>query len=137
MHRYQEVSQEDPWGCAAACVASLMAIPYVRAKRWLEKEKGLSVSEKPYGFEIDEIANALFKRGTKVIADWNPSSPVPDGAILCIYSRVRYRDFHYVLKVPGGYMDPWFDLKEGQMVGKVRASLPKGTKIYVALVPAL
>lgn len=34
-------------------------------------------------------------------------------------------------------MDPWFDLKEGQMVGKVRASLPKGTKIYVALVPAL
>jgi hypothetical protein len=113
-----------------------MAVPYARAKRWLEREKGLSVSAKPYGFEIDEIVNALFKRGLKRIADWNPSVPLPDGTIVCIYSRVRYRDFHYVLKVPGGYMDPWFDLREGVMVGKVRASLPKGTKIYVALLPA-
>lgn len=137
MHQYQEVSQEDPWGCAAACVASLMGVPYARAKRWLEKEKGRPVSEEPSGFEIDEIVNALFKRGVKLVADWNPTVPLPDGAILCIHSRVRYRDYHYLLKAPGGYMDPWFDLKEGQMVGKVRASLPKGTKIYVALVPAL
>ncbi|WP_411851323.1 hypothetical protein ACLB90_01645 [Stenotrophomonas sp. LGBM10] len=135
MQKYREVSQEDTWGCAAACVASLMAVPYARAKRWLEKEKGKPVGARPQGFEIDEIANALFKQGVKVVADWHPPSPPPEGSIVCVHSPVRYRDYHYLLKVPGGYMDPWFDLKKGVMEGKLRASLPRGTKIFVALIP--
>ncbi len=135
MEKFYEVSQEDVWGCAAACVASLMAVPYKRAKRWLEKEKGDKVSAKQKGFEIDEIAKALHKQGVKVIADWNPPSPLPNGTIVCIHSRVRYKDFHYLLKVPKGYMDPWVDLKEGELKGKWRQGLPKGTKVYVALIP--
>lgn len=135
MQRFAEVSQEDEWGCAAACVASLIAVPYERAKRWLVKEKGAAVSAKHKGFEVDEIARALFKQGTKVIADWNPPATLPDGTIVCLYSRVRFRDFHYVLKVPGGYMDPWFDLKQDKLEAKWRPALPKGTQVYVALIP--
>ncbi len=141
MHQYGVVSQEDEWGCAAACVASLMAVDYKRAKRWLEKAKGEGVDAGEKGFEIDEIANALFGQGVKVVADWNPPEVLPDGTIVCIHSRVRYQDYHYLLKVPGGYMDPWYDLaevgKDEQRVGRFRESLPRGAKLVVALVPSV
>jgi len=140
VHQYGVVSQEDEWGCAAACVASLMRVDYKRAKRWLEKAKGKGIDSKPAGFEIDEIANALFEQGFKVVADWNPPEALPDGAIVCIHSRVRYQYYHYLLKVPGGYMDPWYDLldvgKDEKRVGKFRESLPSGTRLVVALLPS-
>lgn len=62
MRKYELVSQDDEWGCAAACVASILDIPYQRAKRLLEKEKSAEINDKPKGFEIDEIAHALYKK---------------------------------------------------------------------------
>lgn len=135
MRKYELVSQDDEWGCAAACVASILDIPYQRAKRLLEKEKSAEINDKPKGFEIDEIAHALYKKNVKVVADWNPPAKLPSGTIVCIHSRVRYASYHYLLKVPGGYMDPWFDLKDGVMEAQLRAELPKGTKLVVALIP--
>ncbi|MEA9559116.1 hypothetical protein [Xanthomonas campestris] len=135
MPKYDLVSQEDEWGCAAACVASLLNIPYSRAKRLLEREKRAGIDDEPEGFEIDEIARALYSKGVKVIADWNPPSKLPSGTIVCVHSRVRYASYHYLLKVPGGYMDPWFDLIEDCREAKVRKDIPKGTKIVVALIP--
>ncbi|CAD0363543.1 hypothetical protein CFBP498_48930 (plasmid) [Xanthomonas hortorum pv. vitians] len=135
MRKYELVSQDDEWGCAAACVASILDIPYQRAKRLLEKEKSAGINDKPKGFEIDEIAHALYKKNVKVVADWNPPAKLPSGTIVCIHSRVRYASYHYLLKVPGGYMDPWFDLKDGVMEAQLRAELPKGTKLVVALIP--
>ncbi|WP_235444031.1 MULTISPECIES: hypothetical protein [Xanthomonas] len=135
MPKYDLVSQKDEWGCAAACVASLLNIPYSRAKRLLEREKRAGIDDEPEGFEIDEIAKALYSKGVKVIADWNPPSKLPSGTIVCVHSRVRYASYHYLLKVPGGYMDPWFDLIEDCREAKVRKDIPKGAKIVVALIP--
>ncbi|WP_258079599.1 hypothetical protein [Xanthomonas arboricola] len=61
---------------------------------------------------------------------------MPSGTIVCIHSRVRYASYHYLLKVPGGYMDPCFDLKKGIMAARLRAELPKNTKLIVKLAPA-
>ncbi len=133
MTRYEDVAQTDEWGCAAACVASLLNAPYDQALKWLEHEKGKSVDQRPEGFEIDEIAHALFGQGIKVVADWYPVDPIPDGSILCIHGPGRYKGYHYVLKVPGGYMDPWFDLVPNVRRACVRASLPEKTSVYVAL----
>ncbi len=117
-----------------------MVVDYQVAKGWLEKAKEKDIDAKPKGFEIDEIANALFEHGVKVVADWNPQDPLPDGTIVCIQDDGQYKDYHYLLKVPGGYMDPWFDLekvgKDGKRVGKFRESLPKRTELVVALLPS-
>ncbi|WP_258079282.1 hypothetical protein [Xanthomonas arboricola] len=136
MRKYELVSQKDEWGCAAACVASILDISYQRAKRLLEKEKAGEIDDYPEGFEIDEIAHVLYKKDVKVVADWNPPAKLPSGTIVCIHSRVKYKSYHYLLKVPGGYMDPWFDLKKGIMAARLRAELPKNANLIVALVPA-
>lgn len=133
MTQYLEVAQADEWGCAAACVASLVGASYDQALKWLEHEKGKRADQRPKGFEIDEIAHALFAQGVKVVADWYPPDSIPEGSILCIHGPGRYQYYHYVLKVPGGYMDPWVDLEPGRMKASIRTSLPGETSVYVAL----
>ncbi|WP_274496562.1 hypothetical protein [Xanthomonas campestris] len=107
MRKYEVVSQEDEWGCAAACVASILDIPYQRAKRLLEKEKSAGINDKPEGFEIDEIAHALYKKDVKVVADWNPSTSAQlrpgvrgeSAARLCPWARVSAAWSHRLRRI--------------------------------------
>jgi predicted double-glycine peptidase len=57
--QYDLVSQDDEWGCGAACMASLLGIPYQKAKQLVEEVKGRSINAKPYGLEPHHIAIAL------------------------------------------------------------------------------
>ena len=132
--KYELVSQEDEWGCGAACVASLLGISYRKAKQLVEKEKKLSVNDEPCGLELHHIAIALQKEGVKVIADWAPAT-IPAGSIVCIGGKSRYKYEHYILKTQSGWMDPWYDLDEGNMVAKYREDYPKGADFLVALIP--
>lgn len=134
MKRFDLVSQEDEWGCGAACVASLLGISYREAKQLVEKEKKLSVNEEPFGLELHHIAIALQKKGVKVIADWDPEE-IPEGSIVCIGGKSRYKDEHYILRTPDGWMDPWYDLKKKHMVAQYREGYPKGANFLVALIP--
>lgn len=142
MKKYELVSQQDAWGCGAACVASLLGISYEDAKKRVEKIKGLSINEgqdRPGpgpGLELHHIAIALYKSGVKVIADWYPDmSTIPVGTIACIGNKTNYKDEHYILMTPEGWMDPWYNLDKGNMSADYRKSFPKGTKLLVALIP--
>ena len=141
MKKYELVSQEDEWGCGAACVASLLGISYGEAKQLAENVKGLSINEgqdRPGpgpGLELHHIAIALQIKGVKVIADWDPAAHHPNGSIICIGGKSRYKYDHYILKTPNGWMDPWFDLKKNNMVAKYREDYPKGADFLVALIP--
>lgn len=132
MAKYDLVSQEDKWGCGAACVASLLDISYAKAKKLVEREKGCSVNAKPRGLELHHIALAL-KKHVKVVADWSPDE-IHDGSIVCISGSAPYDGDHYILKTPHGWMDPWYNLDENTMEAKYRKRLPKGTSFLVALV---
>ena len=135
MKQYDLVSQEDEWGCGVACVASLLGITYQEAKNLVEDIKGRSVNAKPHGLELHHIALALQAEGVKVIADWDSAVHHPDGSIVCIGGKSRYKYEHYILKTPNGWMDPWFDLKKNNMVAKYRDDYPKGADFLVALIP--
>ncbi len=135
MKQYDLVSQEDEWGCGAACVASLLGMTYQEAKYLVEDIKGRSVNAKPHGLELHHIALALQAEGVKVIADWDSAVHHPDGSIICIGGESRYKYEHYILKTPNGWMDPWFDLKKNKMVAKYRDDYPKGADFLVALIP--
>lgn len=140
MKKYELVSQEDEWGCGAACIASLLGISYGAAKKMVEKVKGASVDEgqdRPApgpGLEPHHIAIALHKAGIKVIADWYPAT-IPVGTIACIGNKTNYIDEHYILMTPDGWMDPWYNLEVNNMSARYRKTYPRGTKLLVALVP--
>jgi len=132
--KYELVSQEDKWGCGAACVASLLGVSYQKAKHLVETAKGRSINSKPYGLQLHDIAIALKEEKIKVIADWDPTE-IPDGTIVCISGEVPYDGDHYLLKTPNGWMDPWYNIIENNMVARYRKKYPKGTYFLVALVP--
>ncbi|MBJ6983739.1 hypothetical protein [Luteimonas sp. MC1750] len=100
MAKYDLVTQEDEWGCGAACVASLLDISYPKAKRLVESVKGRSVNARPRGLELHHIARAV-KKHVKLVADWNPGE-LPDGSIVCISGDAPYDGDHYILKNPSG-----------------------------------
>lgn len=134
MKPYDLVTQEDEWGCGAACIASLLAIPYQMAKQLVEEVKGRSVNAGIPGLELHHIAIALQKKRVKVIADWDPSE-IPDGTIVCISGEPPYHGDHYILKTPNGWMDPWYNLDEKKREARYRKTYPRGTSFLVALVP--
>ena len=134
MKPYDLVTQEDEWGCGTACIASLLAIPYQKAKQLVEKVKGRSVNAGQPGLELHHIAIALQENRVKVIADWDPAE-IPDGTIVCISGKPPYDGDHYILKTPYGWMDPWYNLDENKREARYRKAYPKGTFFLVALVP--
>lgn len=140
MKKYELVSQEDEWGCGAACVASLLGITYRKAKKLVEEVKEASINEdvpRPGpgpGLELHHIAIALKNEHVKVIADWAPTE-MPFGTIVCLGGEWPYDREHYILKTPHGWMDPWFDLKQNNMVAQYREDYPEHTEFLVALVP--
>lgn len=134
MTQYALVTQEDEWGCGAACVASLLGISYQKAKQLVEKIKGGSINAHPPGLELHHLALALHKKGVKVVADWSPDK-ILDGTIVCISGDPPYDGDHYMLKTPHGWMDPWYNLDDKKIEARYRKGRPKGTSFLVALVP--
>ena len=134
MNEYQLIAQQDKWGCGVACVASLLAVPYEVAKQRLVEYKGRGINQFPKGLELDPIVKVLHDAGVEVLADWF-AQEFPDGTIVYIEGGEPYECGHYLLRVSGGWMDPWFNMPEEDRVAKVRKGLPKGAIIKVALIP--
>ena len=134
MAKYELVTQEDEWGCGAACVASLLGVSYQEAKQLVENVKGREIDKKPYGLELHHLALALQEKGVKVVADWAPDG-CPDGTIICISGKSPYDGDHYMLKTPEGWMDPWHNMPTEPKEAGYRNWLPDETYFLVALVP--
>ena len=130
---YELVTQEDDWGCGAACVASLLGVDYAEGKRLVEGIKRKSVNAQPHGLELWHIALALSGRGVRVVADWDPPS-IPNGTIVCVWGPGRYKGCHYILKTPHGWMDPWYNLRKHKQAC-YRKEYPRGSSFFSALVP--
>ena len=141
MGRYSLVKQEDEWGCGAACVASLLGISYREAKKLVEKKKGIGVdAEDPdkgigYGLELHHLVHALKDEGINVVEDELEQKNFANGTIVCIRDEGKYKDDHYMLKTPHGWMGPWHNMGEKPKIAGWRDQYPEGTEFLVALVP--
>jgi hypothetical protein len=133
--QYKSVVQEDEWGCGAACVASLLDISYQEAKRRLEDAKEAALDDEPKGLNYDPIAQVLHDYGITVIADWN-AKKYPPGTIVLVYGKGNYKDGHYLLRVPNGWMNPWETLydRRKKKCSSIKKSLPEGTRVKAALI---
>jgi hypothetical protein len=136
MAQFDQVVQEDEWGCGAACVASLLGCPYSVAKKLVEDIKGIAVDdEQRPGLDLHHLALALREQGVKVVADWEERLIFPVGSIVCIADNKKHKDEHYMLKTPHGWMDPWANMGTTPRTSAYRDRFPDGTWFLVALVP--
>lgn len=133
----REVAQEDEWGCGVACVASILAVSYAKARQLLVKHKKAKIDEEPEGLLLHHIALALRDDDFHVVADWDePKSCKPGTIVLVGRARGGLEHEHYIVSVGGGmFMDPWINYPDADRLAGLRADYPKGKIFYVALVP--
>ena len=109
--KLREVAQEDEWGCGVACVASILAVSYAKARQFLVKHKKSKINEAPKGLLLHHIALALQDADFHVVADWDePKSFKPGTIVLVGKARGGVEFEHYMVSVGGGqFMDPWIN----------------------------
>jgi hypothetical protein len=104
----KKITQEHPMGCGVACVATRCRITYAQAlKLFAEKEWAWT-----RGIYCKEMVAALAKAGysyewkaydSKRHEEWLEKP----GTIIFIKRSAQYPSGHYIVRVKGGWMNPW------------------------------
>ena len=103
------VVQEEPMGCAIACVAAVLNITYTRAKKLFANPEYASTR----GYYCKEIIFALsnakknyeFNKVTKK----NKELLNKVSTIVFIKRSKKYPCGHFLVKCEEGWMNPWFN----------------------------
>lgn len=115
--------QEQPMGCAVACVASLCGISYKSALNLFMNKSYASTR----GYYCKEISQALLKRGLNY--GWKKVSPKThyllnkEGIILFVARSKKYPAGHFLLKTSKGWMNPWINYPQ---IATAKAGFQKG-----------
>ncbi len=102
------VSQEHPLGCAVACVAFRLGIPYADALACFSTRKNAWTR----GFFCAEVVAALDRAGLRYA--WETFDPAKherviekNGTIVFIDPCEAYPSGHYLIRSAYGWMNPW------------------------------
>lgn len=108
MKKFNLVAQEDPMGCAVACVASLLGLSYKKTLRLFDKNKASTK-----GYYLKDIVLVLKKKRVKYrgakITDKTKKYINKAGSIVFIKRSKKYPAGHYLLKTKNGWMNPWLN----------------------------
>lgn len=122
----KKVVQEDPYGCGAACLASVLAVTYQEALSLFTAGKKKA---KTFGFYCREIAAALKKEGLeyeyKYIKPKIKRKIYRDGTIVFVKRSKKYPAGHYLSRIDGKWMDPWINFPEENRKAGFRKRLPE------------
>jgi hypothetical protein len=108
------VKQEDPMGCGIACVAFVLGISYKEATKLLtlpEKRKTLGIAQVIYEKLSRGGSYDSFSRYVGRLDD----TRVEIGDIVYVKKCKMFPSGHYLVKINGGYMDPFINM--GEVVG--------------------
>lgn len=126
------VKQEDGLGCAVACVAFVLSIPYSEALKLFEDGKR-RVKEEP-NFYCPEIVKILI--GKKLNYSWkklnkeNAKLVNKNLSIVFIKTSGKYPFGHFLTRYKDKWMDPWINLPASEINAGFRSVLP-GKPTYV------
>lgn len=123
---FRPVAQENPLGCAVACVASLCHLSYQEALLLFENPENAWVR----GFYCEEVMAALSKM--KLSYDFSfydhfkhRSSIHQPGILVFIEPCPLYPAGHYFLRVQGGWMNPWSNFPQMRpVISEIQTELP-------------
>ncbi len=103
------VTQEHPFGCGVACVASLCGIGYNSALKLFGKPS----YARTRGYYCSEVCSALVKKGRYcVFQKYSIRSSAllsQAGTIVFVSRSEEYPYGHYLLKTLSGWMNPWIN----------------------------
>jgi|SRR3989344_1619346 len=130
----KSTTQQGPSGCAPACVAQILGIPYMKAVRLF---KGGMVKEIYRGFYCREIVAVLKKRGIgsefKYVNKKIVKKIYKNRTIIYIKRSKKYPQGHFLCRSNGMWMDPWINMpKMNPAKSGFRRKLP-GKPMYVVL----
>ncbi len=129
----KSITQEAPSGCAVACVAMLLEVPYRKAILLFRNGKSKEIYQ---GYYCKEIVAVLKKKGVdfrfKYVSKKN-NRIYKNGTIVFIKRTKEYPKGHYLIKTLNGWMDPWINMpKMNPAKSGLRKKLP-GEPIYAVL----
>lgn len=126
------VRQEDGFGCAVACVAFVLKIPYQNTLELFPDGKK-RVKEKA-NFYCPEIVKILNSHGLKYTWRKLPGYPNKeindDYSIVFIERSKKYLYGHFLSSYNNKWMDPWINLPNKNIKAGFRAMLP-GEPTYI------
>lgn len=103
------ITQEESMGCAVACVASILEIPYVSAKKLFAKPENAVTKGYYYPEIIDVLKKAGLNYKSSKITNANRSLIKKQGTIIFVSKSKKYPSGHYLLKTKKGYMNSWIN----------------------------
>ncbi len=120
------VAQEDPLGCAVACVAFRLGMSYRDAlKLFNDGEDRVKKKADFYCREIVQILNSQgLSYGYRYIKKRCRRSIYKPGSIVFIKRSKKYPVGHYLCRANNGWMDPWINIPFGDRKAGFRKRLP-------------
>ena len=100
------VTQEEPVGCAVACVACVCEISYKEAKKLFPNSEDASGQ----GYWCKDIVNALCRFG--LTYKWKKArhdTKYQERSIVFIDYSKKYPIGHYLVRTKNNWMDPWLN----------------------------
>ena len=120
------VKQEDELGCAVACVAFVLKIPYSEALTLFEDGKRRVKEEA--NFYCPELVKILNGKGLnyswKKLNKENAEVINKDLSIVFIKASNKYHFGHFLVRYKDKWMDPWINLPESKIEAEFRDKLP-------------
>lgn len=120
--------QKDINGCGIACLANLLNKEYDFVKKDFEKklypiDKGINVADMVWYLKTQklEYSSKFFNQKTINSKEASAYSKI-NHSITLIAKSEKYPIGHYLLKVEGGWVDPWYNLPS---IDNVHAGLRK------------
>lgn len=120
------IKQESQLGCAVACVAYLLNIPYREALRLFSdgKRKAETV-----GFICKEIIFALKSKGLnykyKYLKEKYRQKIYKLNSIVFLRRSKKYPAGHYLCRASDKWMDPWVNFPDSKIEAGFRKKLPE------------
>lgn len=120
----KKIPQEAPLGCAIACTASLVKLPYKQMRNYFDNAK---LREQTTGFYNRDIVNALSKQeiAAKALSIKRFGKKYfKIGTIVFIGRSKNYPMGHYLLKTKNGWMNPWINFPQKPIKAGFQKKLP-------------
>ena len=120
------IKQENPFGCAVACVASVLGIDYQEV---LNLFSGGRNKAKTTGFYCKEIVEVLENEGLryeyKYIKPKVRKKIYQHRVIIFLRRSKKYPEGHYLCRIGKRWMDPWFNFPAEKREAGFRKRLPE------------
>lgn len=126
------VAQEDGLGCAVACVAFILNIPYSKAvDLFIDGRRRVKGEANFYCPEIVKILNSKgLSYKWKKLPESIKEEEIEDRSIVFVERSKKLPFGHFLSKYNNQWMDPWINLPNNPIKGEFRDSLP-GNPTYV------